>query len=303
MLAAMALTLVACGSKPPAPVFDLTSRHSPSTQTTAAELTLERAESISVDIPDIYVVKPGDTLFSIAWYYSKDHKELAKINGIRNNTIYPGQKLKLKSIQNQLYFDSDSLIAALNEEVLNQPVSGVIIKAPGAASDKPDIKQARISVRNATQSKKPRVSKIQKIRSSSSRVARRAQTNHNNSLNWIWPTDGKILSRFSSKINASRGLDIAGAKGQPVRASAPGKVVYEGNGLKGYGNLVIIKHNNDYLSAYAHNDKVYVSENEVVKAGQRIADIGSSGTKSEKLHFEIRYKGKPVDPLNYLPER
>ncbi|MCW8876431.1 MAG: peptidoglycan DD-metalloendopeptidase family protein [Kangiellaceae bacterium] len=305
MIFASALMLIGC-SHTPAPVVDLFSSHS--SQSNSNQKHSRYAKSVSAS--QVYVVKPGDTLFSIAWLHSKDHKELAKINKLRNNTIYPGQKIRLSPLERKAYFDSESLIVALNEEVLRQPIKIISSNTSrDTASASPKVshsnlissnkgKKAYTSKVTLTKSKKPDSKRVNKTR-----VAKRAQTIQGNTLNWIWPTDGKILSRFSSKQNASRGLDIAGKKGQPVRASAPGRVVYEGNGLKGYGNLVIIKHNNSYLSAYAHNDKVYVSENEVVKAGQRIADIGSSGAQRDKLHFEIRYKGKPVDPLNYLPQK
>lgn len=118
---------------------------------------------------------------------------------------------------------------------------------------------------------------------------------------WVWPAKGRVVSRFSSSDNGNKGIDIAGQRGQDVNATAAGKVVYAGNALRGYGNLVIIKHNDDYLSAYAHNDRVLVREQDTVTAGQKIALMGSSGTNNVRLHFEIRYKGKSVNPLKYLP--
>jgi lipoprotein NlpD len=111
-----------------------------------------------------------------------------------------------------------------------------------------------------------------------------------------------VIAKFSNSENGNKGIDIAGQRGQSVNASANGVVVYAGNALRGYGNLVIIKHNDDYLSAYAHNDQVYVKEQQKVSVGQKIASMGSSGTSTVKLHFEIRYKGKSVDPMRYLPK-
>ena len=110
---------------------------------------------------------------------------------------------------------------------------------------------------------------------------------------WRWPTDGKIIDNFSAAEGGNKGIDIAGSRGQPVVATASGRVVYAGNALRGYGNLIIIKHNDDYLSAYAHNDTMLVREQQEVKAGQKIATMGSTGTSSVRLHFEIRYKGNP----------
>lgn len=122
-------------------------------------------------------------------------------------------------------------------------------------------------------------------------------------LRWRWPTRGKILSTFSKSATGRKGIDIAGKAGQTIVAAAPGKVVYAGNGLPRYGNLLIIKHNDSYLSAYAHNTTLLVKEGQYVKAGQRIARLGSTGTQRNQLHFEIRRNGKPVDPLQFLPKR
>lgn len=120
---------------------------------------------------------------------------------------------------------------------------------------------------------------------------------------FLWATDGEVVARFDSGRLDRQGIDIAGRLGQPVVAASAGKVVYSGNGLPDYGNLVIIKHNNTYLSAYAHNDRVYVKEGAYVKSGQRIADMGQTGTDRPILHFQIRKNGHPVDPLKYLPKR
>lgn len=122
-------------------------------------------------------------------------------------------------------------------------------------------------------------------------------------FSWGWPHSGKVLARYSSKEGGNKGLDISGKLGEAVKAAAPGQVVYAGSGLLGYGNLVIISHNQEFLSAYAHNSKILVKENQQVKAGQVIAELGSSGATVPMLHFEIRKDGKPVDPLRYLPKR
>jgi lipoprotein NlpD len=118
---------------------------------------------------------------------------------------------------------------------------------------------------------------------------------------WKWPTQGKIIKNFSSGRSKKNGIDIAGKLRQPVYAAAEGRVVYSGHGIVGYGELVIIKHNQTYLSAYAHNNKVLVKEGDVVKLGQMIAKMGSTGTNGNKLHFQIRRYGKPVNPIKYLP--
>jgi lipoprotein NlpD len=121
------------------------------------------------------------------------------------------------------------------------------------------------------------------------------------SVDWAWPAAGKVVATFNGA--SSKGVDIAGRAGDPVYASAPGKVVYSGEGIPAYGKLVIIRHNGTYLSAYAHNSQILVKEGQTVAKGQKIAEVGSSGSESPRLHFEIRRLGKPVDPLQYLPSR
>jgi lipoprotein NlpD len=273
--------LLGCSHNLPAPVHDLSSPISKSNTSQS------QVEVIQSD----YVVVPGDTLFSIAWYHSIDPSELAEINQLKNNLIYPGQKLSLSKPSQQKYFDTESLMLAIHNEVLNKPFVR-FQRAPKKTT------ASKIKNRAKIKADKP----VKALVKTQPRLKKRA-IEPSKTLNWIWPTDGKILTRFSTKSNANKGLDIDASFGEPVRATAPGQVVYQGSGLRGYGNLVIIKHSNNYLSAYAHNNKIHVAENEMVKAGQRIADVGRSGTQRDKLHFEIRYKGKPVDPLNYLPQR
>lgn len=122
-------------------------------------------------------------------------------------------------------------------------------------------------------------------------------------VNWRWPVDGEIVGRFGEGGSITAGIDIAGQKGQPVKAAGPGIVVYAGSGVRGYGNLILLKHNDDYLSAYAHNDSLRVRENDVVEAGEVIATMGDSDAEDVRLHFEVRKNGQPQDPLNYLPSR
>ncbi|PMR73197.1 peptidoglycan DD-metalloendopeptidase family protein [Billgrantia endophytica] len=120
---------------------------------------------------------------------------------------------------------------------------------------------------------------------------------------WQWPVDGELVGRFGEGGSITAGIDIAGQKGQPVKAAGPGIVVYAGSGVRGYGNLILLKHNDQYLSAYAHNDSLRVTENDVVEAGEVIATMGDSDAETVRLHFEVRKDGQPQDPLNYLPER
>ena len=122
-------------------------------------------------------------------------------------------------------------------------------------------------------------------------------------MHWQWPASGPILRRFDGEASGKKGISIGGTHGNQVRAAAAGRVVYAGSGLVGYGRLIILKHNDTYLSAYGHNRDLFVQEGAEVRAGQVIADMGSSGTNRIQLHFEIRRNGKPVDPLRYLPRR
>ncbi len=226
-------------------------------------------------------VKAGETLYSIAWQHSVDPIHLARINHVKSGAIYPGQLLVLKSnatFKRSSVFNKSSLVASLDREILSKS------KKPSKSIQK------RASAKRVVNS------------SSTSHANKAANLTDNSVKRWIWPVNGTVISPFSNRSGSNKGVDIAAKKGAPVRATANGKVVYSGSGLRGYGQLVIIKHNDLFLSAYAHNDKVHVKENEFVKAGQKIADLGRSGSNKEKLHFEIRYKGKPVDPLNYLPK-
>ena len=120
---------------------------------------------------------------------------------------------------------------------------------------------------------------------------------------WRWPVKGKVIANFSSKAQGNKGIDIAGRRGTSIRSSANGKVVYAGSALRGYGKLIIIKHNDDYLSAYAHNDRILVKEQQQIKSGDVITKMGNTDASQVMLHFEVRFRGKSVDPLKYLPKK
>jgi len=208
--------------------------------------------------PGWYTVKTSDTLYSIAWRYGLDYKELARWNGIDVNApIHPGQRLRLI-------------------QVSTPPVATSSSQPTRPASPSPE---------------KPE------------KAAPTAQVDSGNDpQQWLWPTDGKLLSTFLASKLDRRGIVIGGQAGQPVRAVADGRVVYSGNGLAGYGNLIIIKHSETYLSAYAYCQERLVQEGNRVKAGKVVARMGSKDN-TVKLHFEIRRNGKPVDPLKFLPKR
>lgn len=224
-----------------------------------------------------HVVKRGETLYEIAFRYGRDWKELGAANGLREPfIIYPGQQISLSSGAAQ----------ATRPAMVSRPAPARAQTTPVPARSAPS---ARSNPQVAAQASRP--TPPAKTVSLPANVA-----------GWAWPVQGPLLSRFQSNGSLNKGIDIAGQLGQPVKAAASGAVVYAGRGLLGYGEMIIVKHDETYLSAYAHNSKLLVSEGDQVKVGQVIAEMGSSGTDRVKLHFEIRRKGQPVDPLSYLPK-
>ncbi|SEP92941.1 lipoprotein NlpD [Pseudomonas cuatrocienegasensis] len=222
-----------------------------------------------------YRVQRGDTLYSIAFRFGWDWKALAARNGIvAPYLIRVGQIIR---------FDGQGSTASAS---VARPVT-----APSAPTQRPSAAvPAPTQARPATPIvNKPATTPVQPVQRSAS--------------GWSWPANGSIIGRFSSNGSLNKGIDIAGDLGQPVLAASDGSVVYAGSGLRGYGELVIIKHSDTYVSAYGHNRRLLVQEGQQVKAGQAIAEMGSTGTDRVKLHFEIRRQGKPVDPLQYLPRR
>ena len=228
-----------------------------------------------------YVVKPGDTLFSIAFRYGWDYKELAARNGISAPyTIRPGQPIRFSSgAGGTTTVVSSGPSSSSRTTVIRRPVGTQT--APATNSDKPATPSPATTAPTVTQVP----------------AAERAVGG------WTWPANGVLIGKFASNGSLNKGIDIAGDLGQPVFAASDGAVVYAGSGLRGYGELIIIKHNDTYVSAYGHNRRLMVREGQQVKAGQTIAEMGSTGTDRVKLHFEIRRQGKPVDPLQFLPRR
>lgn len=262
-----------------------------------------------------YTVRKGDTMFLIAYIAGKDVKEVAALNNMSEPyQLRVGQTLKLSKASPkpqqtaQAQVEPAPASKPIEPEVTyTQAANGTAYGSDGTVTG--PVKAGTAStppaprpVVTASVGTAPSVSATTGgIRASSSNVYSPAPAV--SSLKWQWPTDGRVIAGFSSSEGGNKGLDIAGSKGQAVKAAAAGRVVYAGNALQGYGNLIIIKHNDDFLSAYAHNDKIKVDEQDNVKAGETIATLGSTGTNSNKLHFEIRYQGKSVDPARYLPKR
>jgi len=262
------LTLTACGgSRAVVPVGNYGYNAKPSSNIGAAS----RSGSV-------YKVRKGDTLYSISFRYGMDYKELAEINHIRPPyNIYVDQKI---------YFKQTKLATSRNKYVVKQKSEPN--KTPPKWQPAPQTTQSKTTATSTA---------------STASIPTVASSSANQNLSWRWPTSGKVISTYSISSPGRKGIDIAGKSGQAVVASAAGKVVYSGNGLARYGNLLIIKHNDVYLSAYAHNKTLLVKEGQYVKAGQNIATLGRSGAQQEQLHFEIRRNGKPVDPLRFLPKQ
>ena len=232
-----------------------------------------------------YVVQKGDTLYSIARKNNQSVSFLAGVNNLEPPyNLKVGQKILL-SRDNSMSASASS--TAKKEEVV--PVAGQ--KAPTTtAATKPTSSDAKSS---ATKPATSNVAQTPIVKTATRKVA---------GVTWSWPTTGRVIEQFSTAEQGNKGVDIAGKRGQAIIAAADGQVVYSGNALRGFGNLIIINHTNEYLSAYAHNDVLLVKEGQKVKRGQQIARMGSTDASSPRLHFEIRYRGQSVNPVSYLPK-
>ncbi|WP_216782740.1 murein hydrolase activator NlpD [Candidatus Profftia tarda] len=248
-----------------------------------------------------YTVKRGDTLFHIACISGNNLHSLAERNKIaKPYTLYCGQIIQLDfdSKQGKELFIQDRAHSALAHQSIRQ------IQGNGITDHLSQQFSYDLGKNNILPILPPYHAHSSSISSvTPTDIPANHLSNSSSIRDWHWITNGKIIDTFSSAEGGNKGIDIAGFLGQIIVAAAEGRVVYAGNALTGYGNLIIIKHNNDYLSAYAHNDTILVREQQEVKAGEKIATMGSTGTNSVRLHFEIRYKGKSVNPLNYLPQR
>ena len=238
-----------------------------------------------------YKVQRGDTLYAVAWYTGNDYRDLAKYNQLSAPyTIFPGQFLNVTPPSNV------ATAPVIRKSKTNQSTAPTTSNVDKSLVDRPQPQAYResekvVKPQNVTTVKKP-----------SQSVKKQTPTSFPDKVQeWVWPAEGKVVGTFSKSESGNKGIDIAGAKGSKVVAAADGKVVYSGSALRGYGNLVIIKHTDTFLSAYAYNDTILVKEREWVSAGQQIATMGDSGTNSVKLHFEVRYRGKSLDPMKYLP--
>ena len=230
--------------------------------------------------PPSYIIRPGDTLYSIAWRYQIDHEALMRWNGIEDpRSIQPGLRLRLHPVGDRRAATRDNARQTTGSAAANTATRSTGSRASGSDS-----------TRSEATARPP-----EKERS--------ADTGGAGPGRWRWPTAGRVVGTFGNGRVAGRGIDIAGDPGQSIEATAAGEVVYSGDGLKAYGRLLIIRHGGDFLSAYAHNADLLVAEGDRVEAGDRIARMGRTNDGQALLHFEIRQSGQPVDPIRYLPTR
>lgn len=236
-----------------------------------------------------YIVQEDDTVYSIAWAYGLDYHQIVQANHLRSPyKIYPGQHLKM-AVEKA----STPYTAPYNTPVLDEkPI----------ADDKPVVAKKSPSLKTKTNQVAAAKSSPPSKQPQKSRTLILAKRNPTTNLNWCWPTKGRVTRKFTETSSGNHGLDISGRTGQTIVAAANGKVVYAGSGLRGYGKLIIIKHDESYLSAYAYNKSLLVKEGTLVKKGQKIAEMGQNDSNQTMLHFEIRQNGKPVNPLFYLRE-
>lgn len=317
LLCGASLLLIGCSTtQPPVQVVDRAKSD--------AVQPVKPVESNNTD-NQVYTVQKGDTLYGIALNHGADFKKLTEWNNITDpKSIKPGQKIYLsipaKSSQPTL-FALPQQPETVTLEPAQNPVDRVVPVPPesspavssGKVKTSPKALKLPFSEQNVARLQYPAnnpslaIPPASPVAEKNTRIEAAPQPESSASdkaassvADWIWPTTGKLLSSFSKN---SKGVKISGQAGQPVLASAAGEVVYSGHGLRGYGNLIIIKHDNTFLSAYAHNSKLLVKEGEAVVKGQKIAEMGNTDTDTIQLHFEIRKHGKPVDPLQYLPNQ
>lgn len=333
------LTLLAFGcSTTPAPVIDRTPAGKPaaaSKPTFASKTSSKPANGKNGSDwrPDTHTVKKGDTLFSIGLEYGYDYKDIARVNNIEAPYIIKiGQTLKLADLKDKPGIAEVKQAEPAQQEdgVITYPINTdstanpAIITTAAATAAAVAINEPKAirepyseaALKTAIPTAKPITSPTTtaKVDTDTKAVAEskeikpqeKAETKPEikpaaesaGALSWAWPTKGKVISGFNDGGN--KGIDIAGTKGQPILAAAPGKVIYSGSDLRGYGKLVIVKHNNTYLSVYANNSNILVKEGQQVSTGQKIAEMGDTDSNIVKLHFEIRQQGKSVDPAKFL---
>jgi lipoprotein NlpD len=247
------------------------------------------AEENKPDARGTYTVRRGDTLLRIALDHGQNYRDLVAWNNLADpDDIKVGQVLKVAQPERG------------GNAVVTTPITMPGAEKAPAVPKKTEPNGAKKPYSEANLAKEDNP-KAEKVVSAGVTPGTTVTANDDEKLSWMWPSDGKIVATFDEGKN--KGIDIAGKMGQQVMAAGSGKVMYAGSGIRGYGNLVIVKHSNSLLSAYAHNRTILVKEGQNVTKGQPIAEMGDSDADAVKLHFEIRQQGKPVDPAKFLPSR
>jgi lipoprotein NlpD len=261
------------------------------------------------DTGGTYIVRKGDTLLRIALDHGQNYRDLVTWNNLANpNDIKVDQVLRVAPPEHAGV--QTSPVALAPPEM--RPVTPAAPKKTGPRGDKRPYSEANLAEMQKAEAAKAETGRPEPKAADKPELAAApaapliapgstVTATDDEKLSWMWPSDGKIVATFDEGKN--KGIDIAGKAGQQVMAAGAGKVMYAGSGIRGYGNLVIVKHSNSLLSAYAHNRSIVVKEGQTVSKGQVIAEMGDSDADSVKLHFEIRQQGKPVDPSKFLPTR
>lgn len=298
LICVLGVLAAGCVAKRPAPVSDRAPQAKPAKPPAGSVKSTPRP---SPDVrSEFYTVKQGDTLYSIALDQGLDYRELAAWNNIDPARIRVGQQLRLTA-------PASAVIAAplmtVPGAVEARPLDGT---PPDASISDSSMKSQPQGVRipysdqaYAQLSKAESTAALKPETLPEAKPEPKAAAQGGDDLDWAWPTTGKVIAGFND--STSKGIVIAGRLGQPIHASAPGRVIFSGTGIRGFGKLIVIKHNSTFLSVYAHNSELLVKEGQSVTRGQRIAEMGNSDTDRVKLHFEIRRMGKPVDPVKLLP--
>jgi lipoprotein NlpD len=314
-LSVVSLLLAACAGTRPAPVEDRTS--APAAAPTAAPA----ATAAPATRAGFHIVSKGETLYSIALEHGQDWRDLVIWNRIENpNLIRVGQELRVAPPEGAVEIRPIVTPGAVESRPLEpapqqaaataaptaEPANSAVLKREPRGGVEAYSEEALARMKGAplaAATVAPTPAAAAAATTPATPVVAPESSRSEDGIEWSWPAQGRIIGRFGE--GSSKCVDVSGKLGDPVLAAAGGRVVYAGEAMRGYGKLVIIKHDNTYLSAYAHNSRILVQERDTVKRGQRIAELGDTDTEAGKprLHFEIRRQGKPVDPLKYLPPR
>ncbi len=316
------LGISACTSNPPAPVIERNPKPTHNVKPAKAKLPISNKDWR----PDSYTVKKGDTLYGIGLEFGYDYKEIAATNNITAPySIQVGQQLKFATLKDKadtvksvdtrpedIKADNSVVITPMKTDTVTSNIVTAAPKTPAMITE-PKAKREPYSL--AAMNKPVAVAMVPKPADVNKSVIEtkpnseaKPETKTDTKLDvvsdeepdWIWPVKGKVIANFNEAGN--KGIDIAGTEGQAISAAAAGKVIYSGSDLRGYGKLVIIKHNKTFLSVYAHNSKILVKEGQQITRGQKIAEMGNTDNDKVALHFEIRQQGKSVDPAKFLTQ-